>query len=126
MEVFEAIRHILAARSYPDESAPENVVWRIVEARRADGKRHEASALALRRCGESLRASPVRRFVANRAIHRSSFAGDCRGDRAGDTRSLRREPRRSIIDVDGVFKRTAGNRTYRKLSPILNIALRRR
>ena len=105
MEVFDAVRTVLAVRKYQDKPIPLDVVRRIVEAGRFDGKQYERPALAFH-CGpEPQHTAATRCSGENRALYRAGGPSDCRRDSADDIFSIRCQPCDSIDDVDRMVGR---------------------
>jgi len=102
MDVFEAVRTILAVRRYQDRPVPEDVLGRIVEAGRltASSMNMQPWHFIVVQDRDMLRqlGAPG----ADRAVHRTGTAGDRGGDRQDPVRRLRREPRHPVHGADGV------------------------
>jgi nitroreductase len=80
MEVFDAVRTVLAARNYQDKPVPSEIVRRIVEAGRLTGSSMNRQPWHFIVVEKPRYAAAAGRTGENRTLYRAGTAGDCRSD----------------------------------------------
>jgi len=80
MEVFEAVRTLLAVRKYQNNPVPPEIVRRIVEAGRLTGSSMNRQPLAFHCRREPRYAAEVGRIRENWALYCAGSASNCRSD----------------------------------------------
>src|SRR5215475_6057816 len=98
MEVFEAVRTVLAVRKYQDKPIPLDVVRRIVEAGRLTGSSMNGQPWHFIVVQDRDTLRQLGALAKNRTLYRTSARGDCRRHSADDIFSIRCQPCDSIDD----------------------------
>jgi nitroreductase len=80
MEVFDAVRTLLAVRNYQDKPVPPEVVRRIIEAGRLTGSSMNRQPWHFHCRREPRYAAAAGRIGENWTLYRAGTAGDCRSD----------------------------------------------
>jgi len=102
MEVYDAIRTILAVRAYQDKPVPAELVLRIVEAGRLTGSSMNGQPWHFILVEDSETLKKTRSLGPQRTLYCPGPTGDCCCNGEIHLRGFRCEPRHPVNDPDGL------------------------